>query len=81
MASDTTQRQRRSVTRNHDEVRLQLDEDNALIAIDDEDDTSQTPTSSCDGYEDHCINLENNYSDTLIVYIVLYIKIWIHEFL
>ena len=40
MASDTTQRQTRSMTHNLDEVGLQLDEDNALVAIDDEDETS-----------------------------------------
>ena len=40
MASDTTQRQIRSMTHNHDEVGLQLDENNALVAIDDEDETS-----------------------------------------
>ena len=81
VAPNTTQRQTRSMIHNHDEVGLQLDEDNALVAIDDEDETSQTPTSSSDGYEDDGINLKNDCSDTLTVNIVLYIKIWIHEFL
>ena len=64
MAPNTTQRQTRSMTHNHDEVGLQLDEDNALVAIDDEDETSQTPTSSFDGCEDNGIDLENDSSDT-----------------
>ena len=46
----TQHRQTRSMTHNHDEIGLQLDEDNSLVAIDDEDDTSQIPTSSSDGY-------------------------------
>ena len=40
MASDTTQRQTRSMTHKLDEVGLQLDQHNALVAIDDEDETS-----------------------------------------
>ena len=52
MAPNITQRQTRSMTHNNDEVGLQLDEDNALIAIDDEDETSQTPTISSYGYAD-----------------------------
>ena len=40
MASDTTQKQTRSMNHNLDEVGLQLDEDNALVAIDDEDESS-----------------------------------------
>ena len=56
MAPDTTERQTRSMTHNHDEVGLQLDEDNALVATDDEDETSQTPTSSSDGFEDDGID-------------------------
>ena len=45
-------RQTRSMTHYHDDVELQFDEDNALIAIDDEDETSQTPTISSYGYAD-----------------------------
>ena len=40
VALDTRQRQTRSMPHNHDDVGLQLDEDNALVAIDDEDETS-----------------------------------------
>ena len=40
MASDTTQRQTIGMTHNLDEVGLQLDEHNALVSIDDEDETS-----------------------------------------
>ena len=40
MAPDTTQRQTRSMTHNLDKVGLQLYEDNPLVAIDDEDETS-----------------------------------------
>ena len=52
MALDTTERQTRSMTHNHDEVKLEFNEDNTLVDIDDEDETSQTPTISSDGYED-----------------------------
>ena len=69
------------MTHIHSQVGLPSNENNALVAIDDEDETSQSPTSSSDGYEDDGINLENDCSDTLTVIMVLYIKIWIHEFL
>ena len=46
------------------EVRLHLDEDNALVASYDEDETSQTPTSSSDGSKDDDIDLENDSFDT-----------------
>ena len=75
MAPNITQRQTRIMTHNNDEVGLQLDEDNALVAIDDEDETSQTPTNSSGGYEDDDINLENDCSNTLTVIILSYIKI------
>ena len=42
MVSSSTQRQRRSMSHNHGDVGLQLDEDNALVASDDEDETSQS---------------------------------------
>ena len=63
MALETTQRQTRSITHNHGDVGLQLDEKNALVGIDDEDDTSQTPTSSSDRSEDDGIYLENDSSN------------------
>ena len=37
---------------------------NALVGTDDEDKTSQTPTSSSDGSEDDGVDLENDNSDT-----------------
>ena len=40
---------------------------NALVAIDDEDETSQTPTSSSYGSKDDGIDLENDSFDTLTV--------------
>ena len=67
MALDTTQRQTRSMIHNYNEVGLQLDDDNALVAIDDEDETSQTPISSSDGFEDDGTYLENNSFDINIV--------------
>ena len=42
VAPDTRQRQTRSMSHNHDDGVLQLDEDNALVAMDDEDETSQS---------------------------------------
>ena len=64
MAPDTTERQTRSMTHNHNEARLQLYKENALIATDDEGETSQTPTSSSDGSEDDGIDLEDDSSNT-----------------
>ena len=64
MSPNTTQRQTRGMTHKHGEVGLQLDKDNALVATDDEDKSSLTPTSSSYGSEDDGIDLENNSSDT-----------------
>ena len=63
VALETTQRQTKSMTHNHGEVRLQLDEENSLVSTDDEDETSETPTSSSYGSEDDGIDLENDSSD------------------
>ena len=49
VAPDTTQRQTRNTTHNHGEVGLQLDEDNALVASEDEDETSKSISSSSNG--------------------------------
>ena len=46
---DATQRRTRSMFHNHGYIRLQLDEDNVLVASDDEDETSQSSSSSSDG--------------------------------
>ena len=51
VAAYTRQRQTRSMSHNHNEVGLQLNEDNALVASDDEDETSQSSSSSSDGSE------------------------------
>ena len=56
----TQQRQTISMTHNHNEVGLQLDEDNALVATDEEDETSQCATSSLDGSENDGIDLESD---------------------
>ena len=64
MAPNTTQRQTRNMTHNQSEFGLQLYEENALVGTDDEDETSQTPTSSSNGFEDDGINWENDSSDT-----------------
>ena len=65
MALETTQRQTKSMTHNHNEVGLQLDEENALVGTDDDDGTScQTLTSLSDGFEDDRIDLENDSSHT-----------------
>ena len=45
---------------NPNEVGLQLDEENSLIARDDEDETSQRTSSSFDGSEEDGIDLANN---------------------
>ena len=39
------------MSHNHNDVGLQLDKHNALVASDDEDDTSQISSSSSDGSE------------------------------
>ena len=45
------------MTHIHSQVGLPSNENNALVAIDDEDEISQTPTSSYDGSEDNGIRL------------------------
>ena len=49
---------------NHSDVGLQLDEDNALVASDDEDETSQSSSSSLDGSKGDDIALGSDCSDT-----------------
>ena len=49
--NDATQIRTRSMSHNHGDVGLQLDEDNALVASGDEDDTSQSSFSSSVGLE------------------------------
>ena len=60
VTQDTTQIQTRSMSHNHVSVGLQLDEDNALVASEEEDETSQCATSSSDGSENDGIDLEND---------------------
>ena len=59
------------MTYNHGEAGLQLDEENAWVGTDDEDETSQTPSSSSDGCDDNGIDLENNSSDTWSKYCIV----------
>ena len=56
VAQDTTQIQRRNKSHNHVSVGLQLDEDNALVASEEEDETS----SSLVRYENDGIDLESD---------------------
>ena len=77
---DATQRQTRGMSNNHGDVRLQQDEDNALVVSDDEDETSQRASSSSNGSEGEGIALGSDSSDTLIVSIVFYIKMLIQEY-
>ena len=49
---------------NKEDVGLQLDEDNVLVASDDEDETSQSSSSSSDGSEGEGIPLDSGSSDT-----------------
>ena len=58
VAQETTQRQTRSMSHNHLSVGLQLDEDDALVASEEEDETSQCATRSLDWYENNGIDLE-----------------------
>ena len=51
VAPDMTQRRARSMSHSHNNVGLQLDEDNALVASDDEDEPSQSYFSSSDRSE------------------------------
>ena len=55
VTQDTTQIQTRSMSHNHVSVGLQLDEDNALVASEEEDETS----SSLVRYENDGIDLES----------------------
>ena len=50
------------MSHNHGEIRLQLDEDNALVASDDEDETSQSSSSSSGGSEGEAVSLGNDGS-------------------
>ena len=59
---------------------MQLDKDNTLVASDDEDATSQSSSSSSDESEGDGITLGSDSSNTLIVNIVFYIKMLIHEY-
>ena len=52
------------MTYNHGEAGLQLDEENTLVGTDDENETSQTPSSSYDCVKIIRIDLENDSSDT-----------------
>ena len=57
-------RRTRSMFHNHGDIRLQLDEDNTVVASDDEDETSQRSPSSSDGSEGEGIALGSDSSDT-----------------
>ena len=59
VAPNATQRRARSMSHNGGDVGLQLDEDNALVASDDEDETSQSFSSSSDGSEGEGIPLDS----------------------
>ena len=50
------------MSHNHGDVGLQLDEDNALVASDNEDDTSQSSCSSSARSEEEAVSLRNNGS-------------------
>ena len=64
MVSTATQRRTRSMCHNHGDVGLQLDEDNVLVANDDEDETSQSSSGSSDGSEGDGLPLETGSFDT-----------------
>ena len=68
------------MSHNHSDVGLQLDEDNALVASDDEDETSRSSFSSSYGSEGQGIALGTDSPDIWIVNIVFYIKMVIHEY-
>ena len=63
MVPNATQRHTRSMSHNHGDVGLQLDEDNALVASDDKDETSQSSSSLSDGSEGEGIPLDSGSSD------------------
>ena len=48
------------MSHNHISVGLQLDEDDALVASEEEDETSECATSSSDGSENDGIDLESD---------------------
>ena len=62
MPIDATQRQTRSMSHNHGDVGLQLDEDNALVASDDEDEPSQSSYTSSGGSEGEGVSLGSDGS-------------------
>ena len=64
MTHDMIQRQTRSISHNHDEVGLQLDEDGSLVANDDNGETSQSSSSLSNGSENDGIALGSDSSDT-----------------
>ena len=64
MVSSAPQRLTRSMSHNHGNVGLQLDEDNALVASDDEDETSLSSSRSSDGSEGEGLSLETGNFDT-----------------
>ena len=59
VAPETTQRQTRSMSHNHVLVGLQLDEDDALVAGEEQDETLKCATSSSDGSKKDGIDLES----------------------
>ena len=64
MSLNARHRRTRSMFHNHGDIRLQLDEDNTVVASDDEDETSQRSPSSSDGSEGEGIALGSDSSDT-----------------
>ena len=64
MVPNATQRRTRSMSHNHGDVGLQLDEDNAFVVSDDEDETSQSLSRSSCGSEGEGIPLDSGSSDT-----------------
>ena len=52
------------VNNNHNDVGLQLNEDNALVANDDENETSQSSSSSSDESENDGVALGSDCFDT-----------------
>ena len=62
MLVDATKRRTRSISHNHDDVGLQLDEVNALVASDDEGETSQTSSSSSGGSKGEGVSLGSDGS-------------------
>ena len=61
---NATQRWTRSMCRNHNDIGLQLDEDNVSVASDDEDETSQSSSRSSDGSEGEDIPFGSGSSNT-----------------